>query len=248
MVHDVEKLLDYSNRNGLKMNFAKTKVIEFGRKILGEHLRVLEHKIPSVKSCKILGVTFDTNMKFKTHISKSIAAANYRLFNLRQWRNYLPPSVLLALLCNLVIYPMLYGSGAWGSCLDHSQMRRLQVCQNFAAKIFFGRSKFDSNEDFFKRLEWVPVDAMIKLKTICIAHAASQGEIGNLLLNKFISIDHGINTRAHEVGKFKVPFPKQQSQKSFSYQGPSFLNDIPTELKEFSGKTFRKKVLKHMRG
>ena len=68
------------------------------------------------------------------------------LCGLSQSRHSLPESTLLTLVQGLVISRILCCIAVYGVC-NSTQMKRVQKVLNFAARVLFGRRKFDHISD-----------------------------------------------------------------------------------------------------
>lgn len=102
--------------NRLAINAGKCKVISFSRKLAPLHFDYVVGgvRVPRVRSCTDLGVTFDLRLTFVQHVSKVASAANRVLaFVTRMCRDF-PGTRALSLLFNsLVLSKLEYAALVW---------------------------------------------------------------------------------------------------------------------------------------
>ena len=110
----------------------------------------------------------------KRELSKySLAELSHRctclLIRLSHARNCLPDGVIKVLVTALVILPINYCLTVYGNG-THKIFDRLQKILNFAARVIFGRRKFDHVSDLRDRLGWLSPKSMSDYLTLTVAH------------------------------------------------------------------------------
>ena len=76
---DINRLVEWSEKWQLPFNMEKTKVLHFGRHNLEFDYQIGNNNITKDEVEKDLGITFDKNLTFKTHIASICRKANSRL-------------------------------------------------------------------------------------------------------------------------------------------------------------------------
>nr|CAH7735330.1 unnamed protein product [Callosobruchus chinensis] len=117
----------------------KTKVIIFSpRKQYEEVSGKIKIKINAVSQAKNLGVTIDSKLRYKTHVSNCIQKAYNNLRQLYPVRHFLSIQ-LKAQLCNsLVLSHFTHASPVYGTSIDTADHYRIQKVQNSCLKLIFG--------------------------------------------------------------------------------------------------------------
>ena len=59
----------------------------------------------------------------------------------------------------------------YGNC-SKKKLSRIQKVINYAAKVIFGRKKFDHVSDLLVKLEWLSAGDLARYHTLCLAHKA----------------------------------------------------------------------------
>ena len=157
---DLNNVARWCCTNSLLLNPDKTKFILFGTPqlldTLPEELTLnFLNKTYALFSVKDLGVTLDSHFKYDTHISElvssclsklcQISRVKYTLIGLRNltpYHTFICTKQTILLLSSLVQY----------RCKN---MEKLQLVQNFAARIITGSSKFDHISPILQERTWM---------------------------------------------------------------------------------------------
>jgi hypothetical protein len=227
---DLDRVHDWCKRNRLKLNAKKSVAMLIGHKTVTERLHVPVLKIGRaqieyVESARNLGVTFDSEHNFNSHIDNVVKTAGRRLANLGRARLLMPSNVLRSMVETVVLPAALYGIETWSTCCP-SYRTRVQRIQNWGARLITNRRKHDHVSDV-DRLGWLRVDEQARLRITGTAYAASRGELGTDLKSLFTQPQHDYNTRDQAVGTFLRPHvPTNRGLRSFAFAGPSALNSV----------------------
>ena len=102
-----------------------------------------------------LGVWFDSNFQFYSHINKTCHSVFYSLYNIRGIRKYLPLEVAITLIqarvksridyCNAILYG-----------LPATHIRKLQRVQNAAARLLTNTARYSHITPFMIDHHWLP--------------------------------------------------------------------------------------------
>ena len=148
----LDQVCRWSSQNRLYLNASKTKEIfvYFGKKTL-HHIQPLfinDCAIEQVDSCKLLGVTISSNLKWSDHTDKLYAKASKRLFYLRQLkRSGLDKNELCKVYITLIRPVIEYACEVWSTALTKEQSDLLESIQERALRII---------------LPWIPYDEALE--------------------------------------------------------------------------------------
>ena len=126
-----------------------------------------------------------------------------------------------------------------------TNVKRLQVVQNFAGRIVLGLRKHDHISEGLKSLKWLSVSDKLFLYDSIMVHKCMNGRAPGYLMNKFTrrSEVHDRNTRYNK--DLNLPRCRLKTgQRSFAYRGATCWNRLPKDLKEVVNTgTFKKRLV-----
>ena len=115
---------------------------------------VNENTIEQTDSFKYLGVKLNETMEWSDHIDYIHSKVAKRLGLLKRVKHLLPVKSR-EIMYNTMIQPILdYGDIVWGDRFNQTQMDRLQVLQNKAAKIILNKPVYSSSTSALASLGW----------------------------------------------------------------------------------------------
>ena len=112
---------------------------------------------------KYLGVTLNQRLSSEDHVSNIASKIRKRISILSRIKCMLPISVRLTFYITMIKPIFEYNSIVGGDKRNTVHMDTLQILQNRAAKIIFGRELRDSATQALKDLNWV---TLVKKRTI----------------------------------------------------------------------------------
>ena len=122
---------------------------DFKLPLLGKEL------LPS-ESIKDLGVTFDPTLSFDNHILATVSSCISRLAQIDRAKHAFNSGLLVTIINALVFSKLYYCSTVWSSTTA-CNVQKLQLVQNFAARIISGTDTFEHVTPSLKNLRWLPV-------------------------------------------------------------------------------------------
>ena len=160
--------------NGLKVNAGKTQLLLLGsaqnlRNIPGLSVKFRDQQLLPISEAKNLGLTFERAISWDSHISTITKRCFGTLHGLSHLRNHLPPSVVIVLVQAIVLSQIRYCISVYGNCTQRN-LSRIQKIINFAAKVIFGRRKFDHVSDLLENLGWLSADQLARYHSLCLLH------------------------------------------------------------------------------
>ena len=144
-----------------------------------------------------LGVWFDSNLQFRSHINKTCQSAFFSLCNIRRMRKYIPfeaaKSLVQAFVISRIDYcnAILYG-------LPAIHVNRLQRVQNAAARLLTNTPRYSHITPVMINLHWLPVKFRIIFKVNLLTFKALHG-LAPAYLSDIISFkgDSNYNLRSN---------------------------------------------------
>ena len=115
----------------LRKRFSSSPVVSF----LGKSLE-------PVASAKDLGVTLDSHLTYDCHISNVVSSCMAKVYQINRVKKSFDGKTLEQLISSLVLSKMLYCSTVWSNT-STTNIKKLQLVQNFACKIVTKTRKFD---------------------------------------------------------------------------------------------------------
>lgn len=145
---DVDYLAGWCNKNNMQLNERKSFVMNISSKPLTTSSPVLmldDNPLSLVTETKILGVTIDCSLSFKSHVDKICAKANTRIFLLKSLHFYGANEQCKLQFYTACVLPILvYAFEAWYGFLSECSRNKLERTQNHALKIIYCDSILDS--------------------------------------------------------------------------------------------------------
>ena len=85
----MEKIIMWMKMSGLKINISKTEICVFHRRnIVQIEMELDGTMVMSKRTMNVLGITFDSNLKWKDHVEKAIKESNSSLYAIKMIRKY----------------------------------------------------------------------------------------------------------------------------------------------------------------
>lgn len=257
LIHKSEETLKqlrlYFNTNGLMLNTKKTQCIFVGtRGLLAKipedtHLNVDGTQISPVKSVKNLGVYFDSNMLFDSHIDELSKRVYGILMYINRLKDNFNKATKITIVQSLVLSVINYGLVVWGST-NQTQLDRIQKLQNFAARVAIGGvAKWEHITPYIKQLKWLKVKERYKYEQGIIVHKIIHDRFSNwtFSLPKVNEIYKVCTRQQHDL---YVPNTKTHiGGRSLRVAAPKLWNSLsPHIINNVSFNSFKHQLSKHL--
>ena len=143
------------------LNPEKTKLMIFGSRpmicrLSDFKLLLLGKELLPSESIKDLDVTFDPTLSFDNHILATVSSCMSKLAQINRAKHAFNSGLLVTIINALVFSKLYYCSTAWSSTTA-CNVQKLQLVQNFTARIISGTYKFEHITPSLKNLRWLPV-------------------------------------------------------------------------------------------
>ena len=228
----------------LQLNPGKTQIMIFGPDSVLNEIKIggvfLEHgqciRFKSVG--KNLGVLFDSSLKFDSQVLEVTKKCFLQLRLLYRIKSFLSKDQMKTLVCALILSKLDYCNSLYYR-INQSLVRRLQVVQNAAARLIFGRRKRESAFDLIQSLHWLPVRERILFKLILMIFKCIHG-LCPLYLSEPIKF-----SIVRNCVDLAVPTSNSvYGDRAFEIAGPRVWNILPRELRAIADIDVFKKQLK----
>ena len=135
---------------------------------------------------KGLGVMIDSSLSYmyNEHVTKSVSNCLHRLTRINRIKHPLDRKTLL-LLTDAFVFSKLFCCSTDWSNTSKTNVKRLQLAQNFAGRIVLGLRKYDHISEGLKSLKWLSVSDKLFLYDSIMVHKCMNGRAPGYLLNKF---------------------------------------------------------------
>lgn len=155
----ISKVEDFFTANELSLNIDKTNILMFTLKELED----------SQKSFRFLGVTLDSRLGWKDHISNLSSKLSSTLYLLRRISDFVPPQVLRTAYMGLFQSRISYGLLFWGQSTDWV---KVFILQKTAIRTLGKVKQTDSCRPLFKKFGILPLAALYIYQ--CLLYVKSQ--------------------------------------------------------------------------
>ena len=246
---DLLRVASWCCSNRLLINPDKTKFCVFGSsKMLGQvtipPLTFMGKDLHVVDSVKDLGVILDKRLSFNEHVDTLVSNLMGKLCMISRVRHVLDTPTLFTVINSLVFSSLFYCSSVWsGTCKGN--IAKLQLVQNFAARLLSGKRKFDHITPTLKQLKLLPVSDLLYIRDAVQMYKCMNNLAPSYLSQLFTkrSQTHSFLTRNRD----SLQLPRCRTalaQQSFVFRGVTIWNSLPEELRNCSSIVSFKNQLK----
>ena len=123
---------------------------------------MLGKEITPVTVVKDLGLYIDQSLTYNDHITKTVSTCLHKLIQINRIKHLLDEKTILLLINSFVFSSLYYRSTVWSNTSKRN-IKKLQLVQNFAARIVLGLKKFDHISQGIRSLNWLPVNDKLYL-------------------------------------------------------------------------------------
>ena len=176
----IEAIRNWMAINWLKLNDDKTEFIVLGSnpnlsKIKTHSITVGEHQIRRSNQVRNIGAIFDANAKMEGQVTKTCQTAWFHLYTISKISQYLTKEQKQTII-HAYVTPRLDQNNSLLGGLPLTQMNKLQLVQNSAAKIILGGKKHDHVTDHLIKLHWLPISQRRIFKILLLVFKALNGQ------------------------------------------------------------------------
>ena len=131
----------------------------------------------------------------------------------------------------MVMSKINYCSSVWSNTSE-GNIDKIQLIQNYAARIISGVKKFDHISPTISALGWLPIKEHLLYRDTLLMFKCINGQAPSYLCDKFKQRNqiHNRNTRGNE--ELDIPkFRTSTGQRTFKYRGTKLWNELNKETK-----------------
>ena len=234
----LKDIKSWMTSNYLLLNSDKTEVIVLGPKHLRDKLAdgnfALDGiTVASKASVKNLGVTFDQDMSFHSHIKQTSKIAFFHLRNIAKVRRILSQSDAEKLVHAFVTSRLDYCNSILAGCPSTS-LNSLQLVQNAAARVLTGARRSDHITPSLASLHWLPVKYRIEFKILLLTYKAYHGLAPQYLEELIEPRSTARPVRPQYANRLvaSTKIPKARTgARAFKHQAPQLWNLLPASVR-----------------
>lgn len=254
----VADVKDWMTCNKLKLNGDKTELLVAGTKHFLSKLSqapvlIIDNASVSPASCvKDLGVFIDPTLTMHDHITSVCKAANYELRKIASVRKFLTFVAAAQLVSSLILSRIDYCNSLFVGLPD-TELSRMQVVQNNAARLVCQKSKRHSITPLLIQLHWLPVKYRVIYKIATLSFQKFHETLPKYLSDQLKvegMKETGVRTRSCSEKRLEpLAFPRTRSygDRMFSFQAPEIWNSLPSDLRySTSICAFKSKLKTHL--
>ena len=154
---------------------SKTEVIVFGKPLPASSCAALGPLAANIKtSVRNLGVFLDSAFKFNQQVSHVVKKSFYHLRTLAKIKAYLPQAGMEQAIHAFISSQLDYCNSLYAG-IDQSQLRRLQLVQNAAARLLTGTKKREHITPVLASLHWLPIRFRVDFKLLLFVFKSLHG-------------------------------------------------------------------------
>jgi len=238
IVNIIKTLADWCSANKLFLNISKTHLTQFhtGSKTQFRDFSIDDQELNMVESTKFLGVHFDSNVKWDTHISKLCKQLNSCIYALRCLSSFADRETLTLGYLGLFESKLSYGIIIWGYT-TLAMFQRVFVLQKRALRIVWGLGYRESCRESFRSSGILTLPSLLIYHTLIFVFKNQ---------HLFSFSEHSYLTRQRnniKIDRFRLSLSKN----SIFYYGPKLFNSLPQQIKSVSIiNVFKKRVRSHL--
>ena len=200
------------------------------RNVPGFTVTFRDHHLSPVSEAKNLGLTFDRTLSWESHVSNITKRCFGTLHGLSHLRNHLPPLVITDLVQALVLSQIRYCISVYGNCTE-TNLSRIQKIVNYAAKMIFGRKKFDHASDLIDKLGWLTAAQLVRYHSLCLLHKVRRTGEPDILAGELVQVSQTRERSTRQDNNLLVPRSRKGiGQQRFFSRAPRDYNSLPADV------------------
>lgn len=242
---DLAAISLWAERNGISLNIAKTQTIIYSKSPTQYIPPLTLHgaQIPFSESVKNLGVYFDSNLGWESHINNACGKIYGTLGRLFQIKDCLSTSTRLRIVKTMVLPYVLFGSVLFWNAKD-KYLRKLRKAVNACTRFVFGIPSGERLGDTRNIILGMSLRNFLQFKTVMFLFKLMENMQPSYLFSQLKFSQSTRNCR-----NLVIPISHSRvHHSSFLVSGASLWNSLPGSLKNTrSLSTFRELAFNHFK-
>lgn len=233
----LKNIKEWMAHNFLLLNPDKTETLVIGPKSIRNKmpditLHLDNTSVVSSAVVKNLGVTFDPELSFNTHITHTSRISFFHLRNISKIRKMLSIHDAEKLVHAFVTSRLDYCNALLSGCAITS-LKPLQLVQNAAARILTRTKRFEHITPVLASLHWLPIKSRIDFKILLLTFKALNGLAPPYLKDLLHPYTPARTLRSQNAGLLIVPRVGKCTVggRAFSHRAPLLWNALPIEVR-----------------
>lgn len=237
----LNRLNDWFISNKLTVNYTKTNYIVFSgnnRKRFDGEIKMGENTLQRVTSTKYLGIMFDENLNWKSHVSY-LCSKITKCCNIMYKLRYLVPLESCISVYNSLFYSrVIYGVTCWGNA-SNDVINPIRVLQNKVVKTMLCKPFNTRIQSLLSELQILNIKDLFYIEIAKHVHKFYNLLLPEVFNNQFSFVTG--TTRSSSRNDLVVKRTKKEiGKRSSSIIGAVIWNSIPNEIRELQFKGFCK--------
>ena len=226
---DLKILSSWFNNNSLNVNNSKTQAFSVGACKYEYELNMNDTNIEITNNIRILGVTLDSNLNFKNHITEQLKKAYAKASVLRRIRRFLPTDKLI-ILYKAFILPHLEYCGPLLLGIGKVQSDRLDNANYYILRTVLGYGKSVPYEQLLSIVDLSNLKQRRIYQSLELLYKSLFCNGPSYIRNLFHFRKTKYSLRGDGYILILPKFNLQWKKKSFSYAAASYWNTLPIKV------------------
>lgn len=196
---------------------------------------------------KDLGVFLDQCLSYNEHICTTVASCMNKLIQINRIKHLFDKETLSLIINSFAFSRLFYCSSVWSNT-SAINIHKLQLVQNFAARIILGLRKYDYISAGLRSLRWLNVKQRLMVNDAVMMHKCLQGLSTSYFSDKFSTRATVHNRQTRYRNSLNIPHCRiTAGQRAFYYRGVKIWNNLRKDLKEITNtKAFKRRLIKDL--
>ena len=253
LTKELEGINDFFKAIQLKLNAKKTKMIFFRKKTLPPNHQQMNVYLDGVRlnhdeHAEFLGTIIDGTLSWDKHCIKVANKISSNNGVLNRVKNLLPPSSLRLLYHSFIQPHIQYAIPVWGGCSAQNKKRIINI-QKRAIRTITKSYYTAHTEPRMKKMGLLKFDDLYSLQCTLLTHDCFYDNAPKnirSLVNKTHNANLNLRNQNNNPLDLRIPNMKSRaSSHGFSFKGPSFWNEVSSELRGINQKERFKRAIRN---
>ena len=248
------KFSRWVENNKLKLNWDKSKIMTINSNLTLPNINTLTTikinniTLQNVLSYKLVGVTIDADMSWKTHVSDVSRKLKGILFHMNRIKKHTPVTIMLLIYNSLFQSNMTYGLPIWGK-LTTTQNKQIEILQKKAIRIVYKQPYNSHTKPLFAKKDVLTYGSLYNYHSNLFARSIRINppiNIKSLLTDKPMPTGPltRLQVKTDQVDIIKCNSVKLRNQ--CTYQIPLIWNELDCNIKDQTRNSFKKLLKKQL--